>query len=214
MNCDEKDGGKVYDFPMENLGVTLYLLDVSSLPLDDLSLLYQEERERLARYRQDQDKALFLGGRLLIRHHVGPGKLEFRSEGKPFLPGGKEFSLSHAYPYVVLAVASSPVGVDVESLSRLEKSPVKDFYPASDLEEYPDVGELWCLKEAAFKCRGEGYFNPREALKKQGEGSFLYLGVPYFYQTTTREGHCLAVVAKQPFEVSLVLAQTLDLLSQ
>ena len=213
MNLDEKGGGKVYDFPMENPGVALYLLDASSLPLDDLSLLYPEERERFARFRKDQDKALFLGGRLLVRHYVGPGKLEFRSEGKPFLPNGKEFSLSHAYPFVVLAVSSSPVGVDVESLSRLENSPVKEFYPASDLEEYPDAGELWCLKEAAFKCRGEGYFNPKEPLHKQDEDSFLFLDGPYYFQKTVREGYCLAVVSKGRFEANLILVQGNDLLS-
>ena len=84
----------------------LFILDVSSLPLERVSVLKEEDKKRFERYRQDRDKALFLGGRMLIYHFLGDRPLFFTDKKKPFFVDGPYFSISHSYPYVVLAYAS------------------------------------------------------------------------------------------------------------
>src|SRR5260370_20600449 len=95
--------------------------------LDDL------ERERRAAYRREADRERFLVGCALAKTVIAactgqrPAEVSLdrtcrlcgQPHGKPAVRGGgPEFSVSHSGDLVAVAVATAPVGVDVEQLDR------------------------------------------------------------------------------------------------
>src|SRR5260370_33014109 len=98
--------------------------------LDDL------ERERRAAYRREADRERFLVGCALAKTVIAactgqrPAQVSFdracrqcgQPHGKPAVRGGgPEFSVSHSGDLVAVAVATAPVGVDVEQLDGRER---------------------------------------------------------------------------------------------
>ena len=89
--------------------------------------------------------------------------LVYGPSGKPMLPGGPEFSLSHTKGAVVLAVDRAPVGVDVERIRPVfPKLPLrvmssKEYAWFSARGSQPeDFFTLWTLKESYYKALGTG----------------------------------------------------------
>lgn len=76
------------------------------------------------------------------------------------------FNLSHSGDYVVLAVANSPVGIDIEHKSKNYLSLAKRFFCKEEYEDiFAQMGEreqkrrfleYWTMKEAYIKYVGEG----------------------------------------------------------
>lgn len=84
-------------------------------------------------------------------------------QGKPFLPGGPEFNISHSCGHVAVAFSPLPVGLDVEAVRPyLEKLPERIFSP-EELSWFLcrgstkiDFFTLWTLKESYYKYLGTG----------------------------------------------------------
>ena len=190
----------------------IYVLNVQSLPLEDISILLEQEKERFSRFRKEEDKALFLGGRLLIHHFVGKGPILLQENGKPFLKEESSFSLTHSFPYVALVQGACPIGIDLEAIERLKTTPVSRYFPEEDRKEFEDVGLLWCLKEAAYKCDGTGYFNPKERVIRTGENSFLYRNKRLFFKQFVLNGFLIVVVSEAPNNYEIQLLDPKELL--
>jgi 4'-phosphopantetheinyl transferase len=90
--------------------------------------------------------------------------------GKPYVPGGPQFNLSHSAGMILAAFSSSPVGVDVESTQRrVEAGAVarKFFFPDEIRRvEMTEVGSqslmflrYWICKEAMVKLSGDGIYH-------------------------------------------------------
>jgi 4'-phosphopantetheinyl transferase len=153
---------------------------VQAASADLEALLNPEERARLARFRQADDRHLYLLGRGVLRLALGtwlrrdPAALVFRygPHGKPALVDGGEalphFNLAHSGDLILLAFhPSRPVGVDVEL-----RRPGLDWRPiarrilsaaaVARLESLPpEQGGAaffvaWCRLEARLKASGEG----------------------------------------------------------
>ena len=83
-------------------------------------------------------------------------------KGKPFLPGGPEFNLSHTGPLALLALAAFPVGVDVELCRPVERGVADLVFTAAERAEWAASGWAdaafyrgWTRKEAVLKARGD-----------------------------------------------------------
>ena len=79
---------------------------------------------------------------------------------------GVHLSLSRAGGYVAVAVSlAGPVGVDIESVAAVARSPLGDV-ALSCRERAAGAGDLagaWCSKEAILKCTGDGLrVDPRD----------------------------------------------------
>ena len=93
-----------------------------------------------------------------------PGSaLSYGETGKPGLPGGPEFSLSHTRGAVVVAVDAEPVGVDVEQLRPVTSGLPRRVLGEREYEWYQKRGArvedfftLWTLKESYYKPLGTG----------------------------------------------------------
>lgn len=190
------------------------------LALDDpdaaarLAMLDGAERDRMARFARQQDRARFATGRVLLRTSaaavLGLDPADVRVElrcprcgsphGKPQV-AGLEASVSHAAGRVVLAWRrSGPVGIDVE---RRQAWPAE--IDAGDVlapgEDAEDLLATWVRKEAVLKLRGTGLMEPMTRVR---------LDDPEHHLTTVDlgEDYVAAVASAHPAPVVTRPAET------
>lgn len=142
-------------------------------------LLDPTERERRAWFRRDQDRDRFTVAAALLRLAVGrrlgvaAAEIEVdrtcpscgQPHGAPRLPGRELFaSISHSADRVAVAVASAPVGVDVEQLVELDIRPLVDTVLHANERVGIDHADgfltVWTRKEAVLKAIGDGLRRP------------------------------------------------------
>ena len=163
--------------------------------------LPQARQRRVLSCRKEEDAARLTGAGLLLRRALMdagiPAENQIFSEnewGKPYLPGGPEFSLSHAGEFAVCAVDGFAVGVDIETARITDAVTERFFHPdeVSFLRSLP-VSEqadarcrLWTAKEAYTKYLGGGLHVPfssfRVRLTKNGASLDLPENAPFLYE--------------------------------
>lgn len=167
---------------LEGERVDGWLVDLAVRVEDEfrcLSLLSEDERERVAGLRHEQGKRDYLVARANLRRLLGsyedtdPASLVFRygENGKPSLaPVGRttlEFNVSHTSGVALVAFSRNVVGVDVEKLDRKADIPGvsrRFFTPAEGRSVLRYDGEArtrafyqtWTCKEACMKWTGRG----------------------------------------------------------
>ncbi len=157
--------------------VALSLFDVRLLPdsLEEIARLKArltpERRKKVERYRFESDKRRALVAGLALERAFGAASREILVDafGKPYLPGGAFFNLSHSGNWVALAVDSrGGVGCDVQIRQDSLKPEIiaKRFFHASEYEAFsssaPEERErvfyrTWALKESYLKALGRGF---------------------------------------------------------
>jgi len=145
------------------------------------AMLSADERERAARFRFERHRCSWIVAHALVRsalsHYapVSPGAWEFEPEqhGRPRVAGPTGapplcFNLSHTDRLAACAVVTDlDVGVDVESASRLrhpleiaeryfDSRETRELRALARDEQIERFLDLWTLKEAYVKARGEG----------------------------------------------------------
>lgn len=157
--------------------ITLLSTRVSESRLRCLAgMLDAQEQNRLRRLRRHQDQRRYVvahaGLRRLLadRLNVSPLALSFmRGEyGKPELADvhlhGVHFNLSHANELVAVAVADSPVGVDIEHRDALIDPGTADLVFTDEekrrCRSNADRLRIWTAKEAVIKACGLGMSLP------------------------------------------------------
>jgi 4'-phosphopantetheinyl transferase len=152
-----------------------------------LDILSPEERARHKRFYFARDRLQYLLVHALLRLTLScyfpeaPQSWQFESNayGKPTLPGGPCFNLSHAEGLVACALADGvELGVDVERLDRQgDWGTLTRRWLAPEERDWlalQPVGErstaflrLWTLKEAYAKARGLGLSLPLDEFAVQ-----------------------------------------------
>lgn len=112
--------------------------------------------------------ALLLLAELLAEEGIPPSPIDTLPGGKPYFPaGGVQFSMSHAGELCAVAIASAPVGIDLEPYDRpLPPARMERLLSYYSEEERRAVLaapsprrefiRLFTAKEAAVKRSGEG----------------------------------------------------------
>ncbi len=144
-----------------------------------LSNVSGEKQDKIGRFHRIQDAQRSLISDVLVRRII-TDKLgrknedivfEYNEYGKPALKQQQDFcfNTSHAGDWIVCAVHTLPVGIDVEHIQPIEFDIAKRFFSQ---EEYQDLMqkedserlsyfyELWTLKEAYIKAVGKGLSIP------------------------------------------------------
>jgi 4'-phosphopantetheinyl transferase len=162
---------------------TVEVYAIQLLPAEDfelvrgkmLEILPQKARERFTHLSRGADVQRSLLGELLARYLIA-GKLRISGEeiifeagpnGKPAIRGNDTlyFNISHSGQWVVCAIASVPVGVDVERLRPVNPGLAKRFFTNGEFEMLQALPEeertskfieLWTLKESFLKAIGRG----------------------------------------------------------
>ena len=151
-------------------------------------LATDDDRRRAARFRLPVDGHRHLTGRVLARRAaatwlgIDPAGVHVAVEphGRPVLVDGSgdrlaaHVSVTHAGDLVGVAVAGSPVGLDVQDLAAFEgllHSPdlwtpaeIADLALLDPAERLRSAASWWTAKEAVLKSLGRGLLDPVEAL--------------------------------------------------
>jgi 4'-phosphopantetheinyl transferase len=163
----------------------------------------------ILRYKRWQDRQATLFGKLLLLralritfHDTGMHKfqsLEVPQYGKPFIPGGPDFNISHSGEMVVLAVTQSgAVGIDIEKIRAVNIEDFSRYVPeVANLNEKYDVDHVnnlffdcWTQKEAVLKGYGKGLLAPLEQVAiKEGTARF-YETTWFIKKLLIDEGYC------------------------
>ena len=174
-----------------------------------LALLPPTRQQKALARALPEDRLHSIAAGLLLRTVLGlrsDDALCKNQWGKPFLPDGPHFSLSHGGQYALLAVFSDEVGADLE-LPRTPPHaiPVK-FLTPSELawyEERPSEErfcQLWTRLESALKADGRGL-----TFAKKRTFSVTEQGAPWYFETFTHDGHILSCAAAYPFTVEFTV---------
>lgn len=144
-----------------------------------LNFLPEEKKGKITRFRRYKDALRSLAAEALIRVVVCSKlglknesiKFDTSSHGKPYLVDHKDFhfNLSHSGDWVVCAVSSKPVGIDVEKIKDMDLSIAKRFFSREEVtdlflkkddEKTGYFFDLWTLKESYIKADGRGLSLP------------------------------------------------------
>lgn len=189
---------------MEN---RLYLMDTRALEDPErFQARYREmppwRKKKIDALRAGKAKRLSLAAGILLHtalERAGAGETEpaFGENGKPYLPGGVEFNLSHSGNFAACAVSGRPVGVDLEAHRHFDERLLRHIYQESELaavreraapeDEDRVFTELWTLKESFMKYLGTGILlPPREICIERGD---TLRAVCAGYPDAAREAH-------------------------
>lgn len=181
----------------------IYVADIGDFAdhLERLSPLLPHSRQaRIHRAPSEEKKLQNLCAGLLLRSVTGDRLPEYGPHGKPFLPGGPHFSLSHSGRLAVLAVSEAAVGVDVEKPRPVSESVARRYFQPEEqswMAENPTdrFFRLWTRKEAVLKCCGRGLsLSPADFCVLPGRTPEA-AGMVCTLTTLEHKGHILSVAS-------------------
>lgn len=140
-----------------------------------LDYMPEQARSRFSRINKGADVQRSMLGEMLARYLLS-GRLKRNSNkiiftvgpnGKPAFPEEIDlhFNISHSGQWAVCALASIPVGVDVERMRRVNPGLAERFFSADEVATLralpPEMQtaqfiQLWTLKESFLKAIGRG----------------------------------------------------------
>ena len=144
------------------------VLNINTLGEDEFkkyySLMPEKRKAECDRFSSVNDKKLCVGAYMLLCQITGSDKITFcySKTGKPYIKDNPFFiSISHSENYAAAAVADSPVGIDIETVSNVKDSVIKRICTDNEIKYINETGiesfyKIWTYKEAYFKMTGEG----------------------------------------------------------
>lgn len=165
---------------MDNLTLLTWQLDDDTdiALVEAQGLLSEDEADRAARFHFRRDRERFARARGFLRRSLAalvagsPRDIRFHyaDGGKPSIPNGPAFNLSHSEGMAAVAIApGGAVGVDIEVTAQrtgllrdLDRLAAACFRPEerSAIDAAPDklarFLQFWTAKEARMKLTGEG----------------------------------------------------------
>ena len=136
--------------------------------------------------------------------------------GKPILCNARDFhfNLSHSGDWVVMAISSADVGIDIEQVVPLDLSIAQHFFSAREYHKLNSLPvslqlnffyQIWTLKESYIKMTGQGLSIALDSFTIQLEGKEVTYprlltentGNIYFRQYDMQSSYKLAVCAQE-----------------
>jgi 4'-phosphopantetheinyl transferase len=192
------------------------------------NVLSGDERERARRFHFAKDRQRWVAARASLRGilaryvNEAPDAMSFRANayGKPTLGAAStklcvHFNLSHSENLAVVAIASAPIGIDVEYVARRTnwRSLVSRVFSERELAIFAAAEtdkqrrlfyQLWTRKEAYVKACGLGMSLPLQSFAVGIEdGAISYLTPDrgdrqpwYLFDVTTHPGYEAALACR------------------
>lgn len=178
--------------------VSVYVLNIencdNSVIDDNQNLLPTSSIKRLSSFANNKVKIQSFVGEILARYAISEhfnvpyllSDFSFTSKGKPFLSEYKEynFNISHSKNWLACAVSDGNVGVDVETIKKINPSIADRFFTESEVRFLNTLNDdnrnemfirFWTIKESYLKAIGKGLalelnsFN----IEPQGDDNFV-----------------------------------------
>ena len=159
--------------------------------------LSQEAQKRLSLRKSSTHRKGYLAVRQLLKqHNIAPKLHQYESNGAPYLTDERFLSISHTKNVAAVAIANTPVGIDVEAyqnkivpistrfINPKERILIK---PPNQIEQYT---QIWTAKEAIYKVfntpgihfADQIYIHPFTWGASKGEGQLIEKGIQHdFY---------------------------------
>lgn len=168
-----------------------------------LKYVSPEKCKKILRYKNYYDGLRTLLGDILVRgsicqrFNILNDDIKFGSNiyGKPYLENIEDFhfNISHSEEWVVCALDSIPVGIDIEYMKLIDinevvsffsKDEQKDIFLKDDYNRIDFFYDMWTLKESYIKLKGNGLsiplnsftihsLNNRQSLKNSKDNVFF-----------------------------------------
>lgn len=138
---------------------------------DDLEAsvyLDKETIEKIRDYHPKKRKEVLMIRKMLAeilpKHH-----LSYYENGEPYLlPKNKNISISHSFPFAVLAIAEDSIGVDLERVQpKIQQLKSRFLYKTEyswveNQRELEYLTVVWAMKESLYKIHPSKYWSFRE----------------------------------------------------
>lgn len=129
-----------------------------------IPLVSTQRREQALRYKHVLGQFSCLKSWMMLREMSGlVGEWSYNEHGKPYIPDGPYFSISHCKEGIAVAIDDEPVGIDIESIRRADEDLIIRTMYAREQEEIRSAQDparaftrLWTQKEALVKAQGIG----------------------------------------------------------
>ena len=141
----------------------IYLWQITETP-EELSNLLANGDEMLCmttdRFGSRKRQCEWLATRVLLQHTpYKDAEILYHTNGAPYLSCGDiHISISHTQGYVAIAIADTPIGLDIEHSSRDAMRVIDAYLQPQEVERLwteddptTEALRLWTVKEAAFK---------------------------------------------------------------
>lgn len=136
-----------------------------------LNFLNQEEIDKILKYKRYEDSLRSLYGKLILKNMLNLDKiqLKYNKWRKPELLNSSRihFNISHSGEWVVVGVATKPIGIDIQKMDKIDLSITKKYFSKVESEYIFSLPQndrinaffkLWTLKEAFIKAKGMGLY--------------------------------------------------------
>lgn len=182
----------------------LFICKISDYDLSGAELLPKPRKDAFDRYRLEDDKKRCLISGLMLRAVFGEKHIQITKDayGKPYLPFGDFFSISHGGEYVILAVDEEKIGCDVEQI-RIPPMLVAERCFTLNERRWPESKDgngffkLWTAKESIIKAEGKGFGIPMQSFEvlPMQDGAHEILGKSYYLQWLCFDGHVFCIAS-------------------
>lgn len=133
-----------------------------------LLLVSPQRREQALRYKHTLGRFCCIKSWLMLNQLMADSQIpmpdwQYNEHGKPFLPNGPYFSISHCKDGIAVVVDNQPIGVDIESLRSANQDLIERTMNAEEQAQIAEAADrerafirLWTQKEAVVKAQGRG----------------------------------------------------------
>ena len=172
-----------------------------------LKLVNEEQVEKALRFKNEKDQIRSLLSSYLI-NQLSKEPLLFNEMGKPYYENGPYFNVSHSGKYVMMAVSSSEIGIDIEENIPKDMSLLTKIFNEAEakmIKEHADFYYLWCAKESLIKCMGSSISHIKEIPSLPFNGVKTFKGKDYQCQTFIFDKHIVSITREgyEKFELKI-----------
>ncbi len=172
-----------------------------------LKLVNEKQVEKALRFKNEKDQIRSLLSSYLI-NQLSKEPLLFNEMGKPYYENGPYFNVSHSGKYVMMAVSSSEIGIDIEENIPKDMSLLTKIFNEAEakmIKEHADFYYLWCAKESLIKCMGSSISHVKEVPSLPFNGVKTFKGKDYQCQTFIFDKHIVSITREgyEKFELKI-----------
>lgn len=180
-----------------------------------VSYVDKSRKEKAERFVDEKDQLLSLGAAYLMKKYLPKGEIKIMDTGKPYLPNGPFFNVSHSGEYVVFAsLSNSEVGIDIERIDENKLDGIR-YVLSEEEKKISDSGvlfQIWSNKESLIKCSSNGLKDIKKVKGLPLNGKRIINGQSYYTKSVIYNGYSLSVTLKQeePFDIKIENINSLE----
>ena len=165
------------------------------------------QKEKALRYANEIDQIRSLLSSYL-KNQLSREELLKNENGKPYFANGPYFNVSHSGRYVLMAVSTAEIGVDIEEIKLKDMSALVRIFNEAEakmIKEHSDFYYLWCAKESLIKCMGLSVGKVREIPGLPLNGLKTYKGKDYQCKSFIYDKHIVSITREgnEEYEIDI-----------